>query len=599
MSDSLSRWAKNNIPCQNACPLGIDVAGFIHFIKNGELEKAYQLIKSKNPFPSFTGRLCYHPCEKYCKWNYISYPIAVKSLERFIADQNFLKNFEPAYKAIPGQTSENKGILSRFKIAVIGGGPLGVLLSHKLSVMGAHIDLYEARNELGGRLHHIPDSILSKEIIDLEIESVLNPNIHVKLKHNIQEETFQKDILPNYDAIYLATGNPSFSSVNLKGKEKSPIYIGEDFIKRSFAGEYLDVGDKVIILGGSDIAFWCARIAVQMGVPHVSIYYKGSKNVLLCSHDNFVQSQRKGINVHYLATGIEVLGATSVEQIKFQKMKMNMTDENTFVSVSPIENEYFNEKADTLIVCEPENLEFDETELDNSLYHIKEDVERRIFTAPDIISNRYNLVLVIKQALEEVNRVLSHLLDEQQYKNILKAEETKSDSEKADPAVIEIDKTKQFSDSKNYIDHSQLKTMDFYVTNEEYYFPTVLNEVNRCLLCNHKLEIDPFADTCIKCGICLDVCPKNCFDGISTQDKNKPSLSNNKSNGLPVSLINNHRNHKNDYFIQPQLVREEDCIKCYQCVRECPTDSIDLFFILQNDYATIRESRSTDPIFNP
>ena len=151
-------------PCQNACPAGVNVPGYIALIATGRTRDAYNLIKKENPFPAVCGRVCTHPCESKCRRSQLDEPIAIMDLKRYAAD-SVLKSDEP-FKDLKFPPKGKS-------VAVIGAGPAGLTCAYYLARLGYDVSVFEAESIAGGMLAYgIPEYRLPKEVLKNEIKAI-------------------------------------------------------------------------------------------------------------------------------------------------------------------------------------------------------------------------------------------------------------------------------------------------------------------------------------------------------------------------------------------------------------------------------------------
>src|SRR3990172_6210214 len=172
------RYQNKLAPCQEGCPAGEDIEGYIELIKEEKYIEAYMLIREENPFPSVCGRVCYHPCEDNCNRRNLDRAVSINSLERFVSDTAMADNRNSLL--IKNRLHNIKKKQGK-KIAIIGSGPSGLTCAFYLARMGYSITIYEALSKVGGILSFaIPDYRLPKDVLKWEIDQILSLGIEVK-----------------------------------------------------------------------------------------------------------------------------------------------------------------------------------------------------------------------------------------------------------------------------------------------------------------------------------------------------------------------------------------------------------------------------------
>ncbi|MFC2068086.1 FAD-dependent oxidoreductase [Chloroflexota bacterium] len=288
-------------PCKAACPIGQDVADYIEAIYENKLEKAIDLIRRTNPLPAILGRVCTHPCEVECNRGQIDEPIAIATLKRFAAD--YVLDMETADVTPIPQTNSDK-------IAVIGCGPSGLSAAWSLAKMGYGVTIFEALPVAGGMLAvGIPEYRLPKKIVQAEIKCIEKLGVDIKLNSplgkNLNIDDLQKQ---GYKAIFLAVGAYRSMKLGVPGEELEGVYHGLSFLKDVNLGKEVQVGAKVAIVGGGNVAIDSARIALRLNAKEVIIVYRRSIEEIPANDEEIKQAKQEGIKIHYLSTPVSIFG---------------------------------------------------------------------------------------------------------------------------------------------------------------------------------------------------------------------------------------------------------------------------------------------------
>jgi NADH-quinone oxidoreductase subunit F len=253
-------------PCENACPAGVNVPGYIALIAAGRMEDAYRLIRKENPFPAVCGRVCTHPCESKCRRAQLDDPIAIADLKRYVAD--YVMHNDAPYRDLVFPKKEQK-------VGIIGAGPSGLTCAYYLARLGYHVDVYEMLPIAGGILAFgIPEYRLPSDILEQEIQSLLQVGFHLHLNTEVGKDIDFHDLQEKYHALYIATGTPLSNRISVAGEDLKGVYHGLDFLRDVHLKRSVTVGKRVVVIGGGNTAIDAARTALRLGSESVTILYR-------------------------------------------------------------------------------------------------------------------------------------------------------------------------------------------------------------------------------------------------------------------------------------------------------------------------------------
>lgn len=330
-------------PCNNSCPGGIDVSGYIQLIREGEFVDAYNLILEAIPFPSVCGRVCYHPCETKCRRGEIDEPVGINNLKRFVSDY--------ALKGLKFKVQSSKAKIQKDKkVAIIGSGPAGLTCAYFLAKEGYPVTLFEKEEKLGGMLRYgIPEYRLPEKILDYEIKRILSEGIKVKTKKILGRNLQLDSLLKEYPAVFLAIGCSKSQKLNIPGENLQGVYSGIEFLHKIDLGEKLNLGSKVIVLGGGNVAIDAARVARRLG-NNVTICYRRTKEQMPAHIYEIEEAEKEGVKFEYLLSPIEIKKTKSGFICKFEKMVLG--DYDSSGRRRPVgKNEYVEMESSSAIVA--------------------------------------------------------------------------------------------------------------------------------------------------------------------------------------------------------------------------------------------------------
>ncbi|MFH0813641.1 MAG: FAD-dependent oxidoreductase, partial [Pseudomonadota bacterium] len=309
-------------PCENRCPLNMNVPGYIQLLKEDRIAEAYQSIVEDNPLPAVCGRVCHHPCEGKCRRGEVDEPVAIREIRRFISDYAYQHSKEDEIKP--------RGLFPETgkKIAIIGAGPAGLTAAYYLVRLGHGVTVFEAYPEAGGMLRYgIPDFRLPKEILKREIQTIKSLGVHFLFNQKIGKD-FSLDyvIKKGFDAIFIATGAHEDIPLNIPGKELDGVYSGIKFLKDVNMKKSVKVGKEVVVIGGGNVAIDCARVAVRHG-SRVTIIYRREKKEMPALMEEIYEAEIEGINFIFLGSPVKLIGDNGkVSGIEVMKMALGDFD---------------------------------------------------------------------------------------------------------------------------------------------------------------------------------------------------------------------------------------------------------------------------------
>ena len=247
------------VPCRFTCPAEIDVPRYVRAIADRDFSLATAVIREKVPFPAVLGYVCNHPCEAECRRGEINQSISIRDLKRYAAEHDLQKVWE-ANRRIKLATEQ--------KVAVIGAGPAGLTAAYYLALQGHGVTLFESMPRVGGMLRYgIPAYRLPREVLDREIDDILSVGLTVRTDTRM---TSIDDLLgQGFQAVLVAVGVGRGIKLRIPGADHPSVLVGLDFLRRINLGDSVAVGPKVLVLGGGNVAFDCARVARRVGAAQV------------------------------------------------------------------------------------------------------------------------------------------------------------------------------------------------------------------------------------------------------------------------------------------------------------------------------------------
>jgi NADPH-dependent glutamate synthase beta subunit-like oxidoreductase len=531
-------------PCNNACGTNEKIQGYLDLVKRGKYLDAYALIKEDMPFPSITGRVCYHPCEQACNRGQYDEAISIRAVERFLGD---LGQALPRDVVKPG-TPNGK------KVAVVGSGPAGPSAAYQLARLGYQVTILEKSPKAGGlNRGGIPDWVLPQRVLDREVERLGELGVTIKTNTEVGKDVTWDDLKKKYDACVLAVGLTESRSVGAEGENKDGVVHGLPFLRDIGMGtSKVKVGRRVAVIGGGNTAIDCAREALRQGAESVTmITVEGNTDDMPCMPEDLHDMLQEGVELLHGRAMTAVSGNGRVESLQLHPARFAGA-----INASPINIDRQaaaeNFAVDTVIIAvgQGASLAWLPSEFKNERGTIKIDRFGRLgntnfFAAGDIVQVGSGQPLMVVNAVGDGKRVAFNL------DKVLRGEPLQ-------PRTIPIDVIVDLNRmNMTYFPHfprvqqtllsptSRRKTQDEVIQSlsEE----QAVEEASRCFSCG----------TCNACDNCYLVCPEPCIA--------RPE----RSNGLYKILV--------DY-----------CKGCRVCIEECPTGCLEGVPELDFDTGVVR-----------
>jgi 2-oxoacid:acceptor oxidoreductase gamma subunit (pyruvate/2-ketoisovalerate family) len=326
-------------PCTLACPAGTDVRGFLALAAAGRGQEALDLIRTVNPFPGVTGRVCPHFCEAACNRAGLDSPLAVGAIERFLADRGELGK-------VPAEGYRRRTA----RVAVVGGGPAGLSAAYQLARLGYPVTVFERRQGAGGLLRYgIPGYRLPRAVLDRELAALFAWGIDFRGGQRLGAQ-LTWDIVKAHDAVFLATGLSAPRSLAVPGADLPWVLDGLEFLERVSRGEQVPLGGRTVVVGGGNTAIDAARTARRLGAA-VTLLYRRSRAEMpaIASEVEAAMVEGVAMDFHAMPAAIREQGGTLVVDVI--RTEPGPPDASGRPAPRPIPGSEFTIPADTVIAA--------------------------------------------------------------------------------------------------------------------------------------------------------------------------------------------------------------------------------------------------------
>ena len=330
--------------CQATCPLHVDAAGYVGLIREGKFDEALRLIKIKLPFPGIMARVCTHPCEDKCKRGEFDEAVAINALKRSAVEYGKIEDEDLDI------AEEKAG-----NIAIVGGGPAGLMAAYDLRKMGYRVTIFDSLPFLGGTMvTGIPGYRLQRAVLNGEIGVIERLGVEVRLNTSVGVDVTLSDLRKNFDSIFIATGACAPKKVAIENWDNrlEGCVDGIEFLRRINLGEKIEPRDKVVIIGGGNVAVDCARSSLRLGFSNVTILYRRSEAEMPGRKDEKFEAQKEGVRIDYLVVPLKAVTengkATGLECVRTQ---LGDSDASGRRRPIPIKGSEFIMNADVILMA--------------------------------------------------------------------------------------------------------------------------------------------------------------------------------------------------------------------------------------------------------
>jgi formate dehydrogenase (NADP+) beta subunit len=328
------------VPCRFMCPAEIDVPRYIRFIRERNYAAASEVIREKVPFPRVLGYVCDHPCETACRRGEVNQAISIRNLKRYAAEHDNQRQMEKT----PGRKSATDK-----KIAIIGSGPAGLTAAYYLANQGHSVVVFESLPLPGGMLRYgIPEYRLPRAVIDKEIRDI--EGMGVEIKTNICVESVDMLLNDGYEAVLVAAGAQRGLKLTIPGASGEGVLISTDFLRAVNEGRKVEIGKRVMVLGGGNVAFDCARVCLRLGAEAVFIACLESKADMVAARDEINQGEEEGIIICPSRAFTRILREDGkIKGVEFLEVESFSFDEDKNLAIETIDDSRHVLEADMVI----------------------------------------------------------------------------------------------------------------------------------------------------------------------------------------------------------------------------------------------------------
>jgi len=571
-------WYMHNVPCMSACPVGTDAGAYVHLLSERRFEDAFRVARGPNPFASVCARICAAPCEDACRRGNIDEPVEIRSLKRFLTERHGVEGFEtrvdevldgqpakciegPAYashlkKLSPGQATGKR-------IAVVGGGPAGLACAHDLALLGHEVTIYEAAHQLGGMMRQgIPIYRLSRDLLELEIGAILSLGVNVELGTGLNaERTLGSLFEEGIDAAFLASGAGRGRHLEAEGSELDGVIRAIDFLLNANAGYRMDMGKRVLVVGGGNVALDVARTARLGRAPDRTSHGAAREDAAHAFGEALpaeelrraMRGGRRTVNViarqpmgewpaQRTVRGTEELDHARDEGVIFRPMRgVRRFLGTVFLAVGQEPELDYLEGTAEVRRTRRGLIEVDAETLATSM--------PGVYGGGDAAFGPRTLIEAVSDGKRAARNIHGYLSPGAQLEVEYSFEELHP---RAVPTTRGYDLVPRIAPVCTAVGRrTGISEVEGAYEEEE-----AVAQASRCLVCHVQTVYD--GDLCIACGRCTDVCPYACLSFVVPEDLAVTEETSAPSGAGAVMMIKD----------------EDQCIRCGLCAERCPTGAM-------------------------
>jgi NADPH-dependent glutamate synthase beta subunit-like oxidoreductase/NAD-dependent dihydropyrimidine dehydrogenase PreA subunit len=619
----LEDW-KAQVKCQAGCPVATDAGRYVQLIADGRYEDAFLVARAPNPFASVCGRICAAPCEDACRRGSIDAPITIRALKRTVCERFGVESVHPGTQdrlreALVGEGNRYAGHLpvrplvagaGKRKVAVVGGGPAGFSAAHDLALLGYAVTVFEASSEPGGMMRFgIPEYRLPRSIIQAEIEKIVSLGVTLKLGSALSPAYGLAELRRDgFEAVFLSVGVQKGRDIQVPGVELDGVVKAVDYLLNANRGFRMDLGRKVVVIGGGFVAFDAARTALRLGreedaarlaaalpeeadarlkealdsarealrggateVTIVSLEAFEEMPVLRTTqgHEEFEEATKEGVRFQPRRGPKRFLGEKRLRAIELRKVTSVFDAAGRFAPQYD-DDDVVTLEADACVLAigQRPDLSFLRPEDGVKLSPagtIQVDRETLATSAPgifaggDVAFGPRNLIEAVANGKRAARSIHGHLSRE---------------SARVE-ALVEVEKlpTRDYRMIAGFevLDRQPPPTLDvgrrtgIAEVETGYGEAEARAQAARCLVCHVQTIYDP--ELCVLCGRCVDVCPEHCLALVPYEDVELPEAERRALQDVAAAGAG-------ELPLSAMLKDDARCIRCGLCAIRCPTDAM-------------------------
>ncbi len=326
-------------PCVEPCAVHQDVPGYARFIARGEYDRALEVVMARNPLPGVTGYICTQHCRQACTRSAGNYdqPVEIRALKRFAVERGRI--------ALPAEREPGR------RAAIIGSGPSGLAAAYFLALNGVRATVFEARAVAGGMMRLAPPFRLPTAVLQQDVDRIVGLGVELRLSQPVNRPPGEL-LKDGFDAVYIASGFQKDAPLYIGGLQGPGVLAALDVLRRARAGDAIELGRRVLVIGGGDTALDAARVARRLTSGSVTVVYRRTREEMPAGEEDKAGAWEEGILLEELASPTEVVRRDGlVAALACIRTELGEPDADGRRRPHPVAGSEFHIPADTIIVA--------------------------------------------------------------------------------------------------------------------------------------------------------------------------------------------------------------------------------------------------------
>ncbi len=573
-----------NIPCLAACPVHTNAGMYVAAIADGDDELAYLTARLPNPFASVCGRVCAAPCEDACRRGKIDRPIAIRALKRFVTEQY---GPETGDNSVAEKVAAPPTVERSESIGIVGGGPAGMACAHDLRRLGYAVTVYEATDKLGGAMWlGIPEYRLDRDVLNADLDAIVGMGIEVNYETRLGTDVTLEQLRERHDAVFLGIGATLGRGLDLPGVEADGVFKAIEFLINMNRGFEVEIGRRVLVIGGGDVAMDAARTALRAadydaarenltapegerpavndaldaartarraGAEHITIMSLESREEMPAHDFEIEEAEHEGIEF-INRRGPRAVVADDGRVIGMETVGVrSVFDADGRFAPDFDEDDLRTIEADTIILAIGQAIDLDSLGANGPEISPRKTIQidwdtgatsmADVWSGGDAAKGPRTLIDAIadgRRAATDIHRSFGgevaedqpgHMVELRQFHRL---DDLYDRQDRLDVPTLETGRRVGLAEVETGFTAEQARC-----------------EANRCLRCFANILLD--VEKCVLCALCADVCPVDVISLVPSEEIDPTAIG---STAL--------------------LLDEEACIRCGLCIERCPPDALSM-----------------------